>query len=101
MHAARASLYDPSSENAKNPLAWPYFATSEDVTGLPPHLISVNELDPHRDEGLAYFRKLSAAGVDATARVVVGTVHAWEIMGLDAVAPRIIDGTLNEMVGFA
>jgi acetyl esterase len=50
MGAARARLYDPSGLHAKNPLAWPYWATEDDVTGLPPHCISVAELDPHRDE---------------------------------------------------
>ena len=53
-----AKIYDPSGANATNPLAWPYHATVEDLEGLPPHVVSVNELDPLRDEGLAYFRKL-------------------------------------------
>lgn len=41
-----------------NPLAWPHFATIEDIKGLPPVRISVNELDPLRDEGVAFYRKL-------------------------------------------
>ena len=39
---------------------------------MPPHVVSVNELDPVRDEGLAYYRKLLHAGVDATGT----TLHA-------------------------
>lgn len=46
------------------------------LRGLPPRAISVNELDPLRDEGLVYYRALLAAGVNATARTVHGTCHA-------------------------
>jgi acetyl esterase/lipase len=46
----------------ENPLAWPSFATVEDLKGLPPHCISLNELDPLRDEGLDHARKLVRAG---------------------------------------
>ena len=33
-----------------------------DLTGLPPHVISVNQLDPLRDEGTEYAETLAAAG---------------------------------------
>ncbi len=39
-------------------MAWPLHASRDDLAGLPPHVISVNQLDPLRDEGLAYARKL-------------------------------------------
>jgi acetyl esterase len=35
----------------RNPLAWPGMATPEDVRGLPPVVISVNECDPLRNWG--------------------------------------------------
>ena len=54
------AVYDPTGENAENPLCWPYFATEADVEGMPPHVITVNELDPLRDEGIAYFRTAAA-----------------------------------------
>lgn len=41
---------EPSADT--DPLAWPYHTTVDDLAGLPPHVISVNELDPLRDEGL-------------------------------------------------
>ena len=63
-----------------NPLAWPYFATEEDLAGLPPVVISVNECDPLRDEGIAMYRRLLAAGVDARGRIILGTMHATELI---------------------
>ena len=70
------AAYDPTGENAENPLSWPYFATNDDLEGLPPHVISVNELDPLRDEGKVYFRKLMQAGVSVYGRVNLGLTHA-------------------------
>jgi acetyl esterase/lipase len=48
-----AKAYNPDGANAHNPLAWPLNAQRVDLEGLPPHVISVDELDPLRDEGLA------------------------------------------------
>lgn len=79
------AVYDPAGDNAENPLCWPYFATDTDVTGLPPHVISVNELDPLRDEGIAYFRTLQRAGVPATGRVNLGLSHAADMLFRQAV----------------
>ncbi|OCK87036.1 esterase [Cenococcum geophilum 1.58] len=74
-----AKLYDPLGENARNPLAWPYWATEEDLKGLPPHLIVTNELDPLKDEGNAYYRKLTGAGVSAVGRMNLGVMHEGEL----------------------
>lgn len=97
---ALAKAYDPEGRNSTNPLAWPYHATTEDLRGLPPHVISVNELDPLRDEGLAYFRKLLAAGVDAVSRTVNGTVHAGDCIFLDAI-PDVYRATIGDIKRFA
>ena len=64
--------YGIEAFNARNPLAWPSFATREDVEGLPPVVISVNECDPLRDEGIAFYRLLLGAGVPARCRQVDG-----------------------------
>lgn len=48
-----ATLYDPHRLHARDPCAWPYPRKRQTWGGLPPHVISVNELDPLRDEGLA------------------------------------------------
>ena len=97
---ALAAVYDPEGKNEKNPLCWPYHATIEDLEGLPPHVISVNELDPLRDEGLAYFRKLTRAGVDVYSRTVNGTIHAADVLFVKAV-PEVSDATVRDIAGFA
>jgi acetyl esterase len=94
------ALYDPSGENAENPLCWPYFATESDVSGLPPHFITANELDPLRDEGKAYFRKLVRAGVHAVGRVNLGLTHAAEMSFRQAVADAY-QAAVRDISGFA
>lgn len=100
MMGALAKTYDPSSENATNPLAWPYHASDSDLRGLPPHVVSVNELDPLRDEGLAYLRKLLRAGVSATGRTVNGTCHAGDCIFRGAM-PEAYLATVRDIKGFA
>ena len=100
MMGALAKLYDPAGENATNPLAWPYYASSADLQGLPPHVISVNQLDPLRDEGLAYFRKLLDAGVSAFSRTVNGTCHAGDCI-FRAAMPEVYLATIRDIKGFA
>ena len=71
-----ASIYD--GIDSKNPIAWPYHADASMLEGLPPHTITVNELDPLRDEGLAYSDKLKKAGISINTKIIQGTVHAAE-----------------------
>lgn len=80
LHNNRGAMaYGISELEARNPLAWPGFATEDDVRNLVPTMISVNECDPLRDEGINFYRLLLAAGVDARCRQVMGTVHGTEI----------------------
>ena len=94
------AVYDPTGENAENPLCWPYFATEADVEGMPPHVISVNELDPLRDEGIAYFRKLQRAGVPVVGRVNLGLTHAADMSFRQAVMDAY-RATIRDIRGFA
>ena len=97
---ALVRVYDPAGEHASDPLAWPLQASTEDLKGLPPHFISVNELDPLRDEGIEFYRKLNAAGVKANARTVLGTPHAGDLMYPD-LTPDLYFETLGSLVRFA
>jgi acetyl esterase len=74
-----AMAYGIKELEARNPLAWPGFCTGEDVRGLPPTMISVNECDPLRDEGINFYRLLLAEGVPASCRQVMGTIHGTEV----------------------
>ena len=69
-----------------NPLAWPIFATAKDLAGLPTTVISVNECDPLRDEGIEFYRMLNEAGVEARCRQVMGTLHGSEIFSVSCPA---------------
>ena len=83
LHNNRGAMgYGIGELEARNPLAWPTFATEDDVKDLPPTVISVNECDPLRDEGIEFYRLLLRAGVAARCRQVMGTVHGTEIFAI-------------------
>jgi acetyl esterase len=90
--------YGIDAFNARNPLAWPGFAKREDVEGLPPVVISVNECDPLRDEGINFYRLLLDSGVPARGRENLGAVHAIEIMPV--VCPDISHATVSDIATF-
>ncbi len=83
LHNNRGAVaYGIEAFDAANPLAWPSFATIGDVQGLPRTMISVNECDPLRDEGIEFYRLLLEAGVPAQCRQVMGTSHGAEIFSV-------------------
>ena len=92
--------YTPNEKDRTNPLAWPYHATEEDVKGLPPHYLAMDELDPLRDEGLAYYHKLTAAGVTVAAHVTLGVAHgSWGIFR--QAIPEIYQSQVDSIAAFA
>ena len=93
-------VYDPGAANLTNPLAWPWHASVDDLAGMPPHAISVNELDPLRDEGLDYYRNLVRAGVPAYSRTVNGTCHAGDLLLLGAM-PEVCAASADDLATFA
>ena len=60
--------------------ASPNQATTEQLQGLPPTLLLVDEVDPLRDEGEAYAAKLRAAGVAVTTVRYDGVVHDFMLL---------------------
>jgi len=100
LHNNRGAMaYGIAELEAKNPLAWPAFAGLNDVKGLPPTVISVNECDPLRDEGVEFYRLLMAAGVPARCRQVMGTVHGTEVFSI--CCPDISRDTAADLARFA
>jgi acetyl esterase len=100
LHNNRGAMaYGIQEFEARNPLAWPAFATEDDVRGLVPTMISVNECDPLRDEGINFYRTLLRADVQARCRQVMGTVHGTEIMPI--MCPEISRDTAASIAEFA
>ena len=100
LHSNRGAMaYGMEALEAKNPLAWPLFAKEDDVRGFPKTMISVNECDPLRDEGIEFYRLLMRAGVSARCREVRGTCHAAELL-MNAV-PDISGDTAADIARFA
>jgi acetyl esterase/lipase len=100
LHSNRGRMgYGIEAFEAGDPLAWPLFATVEDVAGLPPVVISVNECDPLRDEGIEFYRLLLQAGVAARCRQQMGTMHGTEIFTI--ACPDVSRDTARDIAGFA
>ena len=100
LHNNRGAMgYGIEAFEARNPLAWPGFAQLDDVGGLPPTVISVNECDPLRDEGINFYRVLLRADVPARARQVMGTIHGTEIFAISC--PDISRDTARDLAAFA
>ena len=97
-HNQGRMAYGIEAFEARDPLAWPGFSTGEDVAGLPPVVISVNECDPLRDEGINFYRLLMDNGVHARCRQVMGTIHGTEIFPI--CAPDISRDTARDLAAF-
>ncbi len=98
-HNRGAMGYGIDAFRARDPLAWPSFAEAGDVQGLPPVVISVNECDPLRDEGINFYRFLMKNGVHARCRQVMGTVHGTEIF--ISCCPDISRDTASDIANLA
>jgi acetyl esterase len=69
--------------------ATPLNASLDQLTGLPEALVIVDENDVLRDEGEAYARKLSQAGVRVTAVRYNGTIHDFVLLNALASTPAV------------
>jgi acetyl esterase len=71
--------YLSSEDDAFNPYAAPL--QSKSLVGQPPALVITAEFDPLCDEGEAYAKRLSEAGVESTATRYEGVIHGFFTMG--------------------
>ena len=96
-----ARMYtEVGSPGWRDGLAWPIHATDEQLRLLPKTIISLNELDMLRDEGIELAERISKLGNEGHFNVVKGTCHAAEI-SLPKDAPELRDVMLDEIASFA
>jgi acetyl esterase/lipase len=74
--AWRCLLGDLRGSDDVSPYAAP--ARMSDLSGLPPTLIQVGELDTFRDEDIGYATRLMQAGVRTELHVYPGAYHGWD-----------------------
>jgi len=83
------NAYLPDEAKRKEPTASPLQASLEQLNGLPPALIVTDENDVLRDEGEAYGRKLSQAGVRVTSVRFNGTIHDFVLLNAISETPAV------------
>jgi acetyl esterase len=74
------NIYAPNAKTRQEPYAAPLQASLDQLRGLPPTLIQTAENDVLRDEGEAYGRKLSEAGVAVTTTRYIGQIHDFGLL---------------------
>jgi acetyl esterase len=83
--------YLPEQDGRSAATASPLNATTEQLKGLPDTLVITAEADVLRDDGEAYARKLSDAGVRTTCTRYIGTVHDFVMLNALADTPAARD----------
>jgi acetyl esterase len=72
--------YMPDVERRSEPFASPLRASAEQLAGLPPAFLIVDEADVLRDEGEAYAARLRAAGIAVTTVRYDGITHDFMML---------------------
>jgi acetyl esterase len=72
--------YEPEVERRLEPFASPLRASDEQLAGLPPAFLMVDEADVLRDEGEAYAARLRAAGTPVTTVRYDGITHDFMML---------------------
>jgi acetyl esterase len=95
--------YAPNKDDRKKTTASPLAATLEQLKGLPPALVIVDENDILRDEGEQYAKKLIQAGVAVTPIRVLATHHDYALLNAlaDTPATRITIQIVSEKLAEA
>jgi acetyl esterase/lipase len=72
-------------------------ARALDLSGLPPAHVTVMELDPLRDEGIAYASRMLQAGVSVELHAYAGTFHGSSLVVDAAVSKRQTEDLLGAL----
>jgi acetyl esterase len=91
--------YLPDTLKRSDIHASPLNATVQQLSGLPPTLLIVDENDVLRDEGEAYGRKLAQAGVSVTSLRYNGTIHDFMMLNPIAETPAV-RAAIGQAVGY-
>jgi acetyl esterase len=81
--------YLPDVSKRKEITATPLNASLDQLKGSPDALVAVDENDVLRDEGEAYARKLSQAGVRVTSVRYNGTIHDFALLNAITNTPAV------------
>lgn len=92
------NAYLPDTAMRANATAAPLRASIEQLANLPDALVIVAENDVVRDEGEAYARKLSDAGVRVTSVRYNGTIHDFVVLNALADTPAA-RGAIAQVIG--
>jgi acetyl esterase/lipase len=94
----RALLGDRAGGEDVDHYAAPARAT--DLSGLPPGLIQVGELEVFRDEDVDYATRLLQAGVPTQLHVYPGAFHAWDLVAPQArISVRMLEERVEALRG--
>jgi acetyl esterase/lipase len=89
-HGWSSLLGDQAGGEGVSPYAAP--ARAEDLSGLPPALIDVGEVETFRDECIDYARRLLGAGVATELHVYPGAFHGFDLIAPDTTLGRLAWG---------
>ena len=81
--------YLPDTNRRGEILASPVNASIEQLQGLPPALVIVDENDVLRDEGETYARRLAQAAVPVISTRYNGTIHDFVMLDPIAATPAL------------
>lgn len=107
--SARTFVDTPFMTSRKQAASWRHYlggqpgspyaapARAQDLSGLPPAHIATAELDPLRDEGIAYAQRLLQAGVSVELHQWAGTFHGSQAV-LSADVSRRQIGELTDVL---
>ena len=79
-YPATDANFETASHRANEPYVAPLQASIDQLRGLPPTLIQTAGNDVLHDEGEAYGRKLSEAGVEVTSTRYIGQIHDFGLL---------------------
>lgn len=91
--------YLPDTDRRGEIFASPVNASIEQLQGLPPALLIVDENDVLRDEGETYARKLAQAGVPVISARYNGTIHDFVMLNPISETPAA-RGAIGQAIGY-